>query len=281
VSSSHSTFGPQVTTSDPAPALAPKAPEPLDTSSPLVPATPSSLEGVKQLPRRKPSQVAERNVLEYIAGADALTELQKATVTAGQRRRVKAPIGGTIPLICRGLECKFLGYCDLHKANIPLPFEKPCPLEQNLADQWRDDFLASIDYDDTGEHSATIRSIVDELVGMLILQSRVAQDTARDAAIERTMNIGFSFQGQPIEATKLYPGFDLLLRIAHARMKLLAQLLATPRAKADSGRLESNDPGTKTAATHAAAAKIRQEQGIAQHGTGKKLEIPIFLPEGS
>lgn len=267
---SHSTFGPQVTTSDPVP-----APKPAETVLP-VPVAPT--EG-RALPRRKPTAVAERNVLEHIAGADQLSELQKATIIAEQRKRVKAPIGGTIPLICRGLDCKFLGYCSLHKANVLLPMDKPCPLETNLAEQWRDDFLSSVDFDDGADHSATIRSIVDELVGMLILQSRVAQDTSRDASIERESDMGLSFQGQPIKTSRLYPGFDLLLRIADKRMKLLAHLLATPKARAEAGRLELNDPGSKTAATHVAAAKIRQAMPGA--GQGKKLEIPIFLPEGS
>lgn len=224
----------------------------------------------------------KKEIFDYIAGgAAAYSDLQQAQVHAGQNKRVASPIGGTIPLICRGLECKFLGYCDLHKASIPLPFEKPCPLEQHMIDSWKDDFLRAIDYDDTGEHSATIRSMVDELTGLLVLQSRIAQDTARDGSIERSVNIGFNFQGAPIETTKLYPGFDQLIRLSQAKMKILANLLATPKSKAETGRLEANDPGSKTAAMHAAAAKLRAAGPNAPGMVGKKLEIPIFLPEGS
>ena len=275
MSHSHSTFGPQVTTSDPTaappPALAPTPPPDLP-----VEAEP----GEKQLPRRKPSAVSERNVLENIMGADQLTELQKATIIAEQRKRVRAPIGGTIPLICRGLDCKFLGYCSLHKVGALLPMDKPCPLETNLADQWRDEFLASIEFDEGSMHSAAVRSMVDELVGLIVVQSRIAQDTAKDPSIEKEMDIGTSFNGQPMKGSRLYPGFDLLLRIAEKRMKILAHLLSTPKSRAEAGRLAPVDPGTKAAAAAVAAAKIRNEmqKGTPQH---KRLEIPIFLPEGS
>lgn len=258
--SSNSTFGPQVTLSE---ANTP-APAPSDVE--IIP-PPKSTKG--KLPP------VERAIKDYLPPAvrAQLTANQQAILKQGQERR-KHGAAGTTPMICKGLDCPLISYCDLHRANVMLPLDDPCPIEQYAVDQWRDSFLAALDIDEDTPMGIGARMIVDDLAVKLTIQARIAQDAAQDPRIQRQETIGFNLKGEPVEISKLNPGLDLLLRYEAAKMKILREYLGTPRAQSEAGRLEPKDPSTGAANAHKGATSV-----LPQAPRPRQLTVPAILPE--
>lgn len=263
---SGSTFGPQVTLSD-TPAKAPAQAPPAAPDAPLATSAPPAF-----VPTKRRGDVPQHSILNFLSGEN-VTEVQKASMKAAEDRLRYGP-GSSSPMLCKGLECPFLGYCDLHKSGIMLPLDEQCPIEQYMIAQWRDNFLGSLDYDIPGEHSAAVKMLVEDMAVEMVLQSRITKEAGSDPRVERPATIGLNMKGEPIEVTKLNPGLDLLLRINSSKLKILKDLLGSPRAKAEAGRLQSNDAGSAAAAAHKAANKM-----VPQATGPKRLEVPIFLPK--
>lgn len=259
---SGSTFGPQVTLSNSG-NLQP-APTP---AAPLAPAQPP-------IANRKAKEPSQRSIVEFMAGQPNLTQSQLEVMKSAEAR-LRYGLGAEGPMLCQGLQCPFIGYCDLQKAGIMLPVDEKCPIEQYMIAQWRDNFLASLEYDTAGDHSPAIKMLVEDMVSELVVQSRILKEAGKDPRIERPVSIGVNFKGDPVEVEKLNPGIDLLIRVNSSKLKILKELLATPKAKSDAGRLQSNDAGTAAALAHKAANKIAPVTGSGP----KKLEVPIFLPK--
>jgi hypothetical protein len=197
--------------------------------------------------------------MDYIPQSVAPADPQKIEQLKKASLRLELGPNARVPMLCKGTSCPFIGYCELHRTGVDLPIEQECPIEMFVMDSWKDGFLEAIEAD-KNDNSTYIRMLVDDLAIEVVLQSRILASAGLDPhpMMKSTM---FNFKGDPVEIKQLYPGLDLLLRVHDRKLRKLRELLATPRAKAEAGRLGYDDPSSKVSQAQQAAAKALAEIG--------------------
>lgn len=118
-------------------------------------------------------------------------------------------------LICKGKKCEILAHCPLHQLGKNLPVGKPCPVEDQLINQWTQDLI-----DELGvEHDAWVdQAQVSELVRARLLTKRASEVLANEEMVVD------SYRGQDESGTPIYD------RITHP---LLALFKDTNKISAD------------------------------------------------
>jgi hypothetical protein len=258
-------FGPQVNTG---PKIVPTHLVPVE-KAPLAapPPTPALVPVVKDLP--EPKQLSE-----YVGGD--LTPEQKESLDTFSKK-MRSGLSSAVPMVCRGIGCPFIEICPLQQAKIELPRNKTCPVEESVIQAWKRDFMVYSNIPDDHEQKALIYQLIEELATMVAIQTRVAWANAREPEIFRDEVIGANQQGDPIIAKRLNPSLDLLQRIGTNKLKILRELLATPRAEVEAKRKMGIDPSSQAAATMAKIAKL---QGAKQIEAGY-MRVELNGPSGS
>lgn len=193
---------------------------------------------------------------------------QQAAILDDYSARIRIGPAANLPMICMGLECKFYNSCPLVEAKLNLPLGQKCPVETSALDMWRQDFLESYNVSKKHPQYALMIRLVDQMVGLEGLENRLMWHAAKDPEILKRETVGFSQQGTPIEAERLNPMLDFILRLKAAKLKMLREMLATPRAEAEARRRLGQDPGSQTAQAQAALAG--NKPAFVQVSIGKK-----------
>jgi hypothetical protein len=227
-------FGPQIQ-------LKKVDPPPLEMKeAELLPASPSAL--------AKPSAPATASLAEVMESQFnvKLTETQRANLL-GYTKSISETYLSQAPLICAGTGCPFLKNCPLAQNGITLPTDKMCPVEQVAIASWKQKFYESSGVHEDHPQKELIYSLIDELVSHSILQTRVFWQASQNGKVIKEECIGVNSEGDPIYTTRLDPSLDYLLRIGDKKVRVLRELLATPRAQVEAKRYTSADPSTSAA----------------------------------
>lgn len=245
---SNTTFVLPVTRSGPPVTIVPQVPA-APLAPPTQPETPSS-RAKKKARVVKPLSA----YLDYLPPTQQLTPAQKAALEVEELKLLVGPTA-RVPLLCKGIQCPFIEHCSLAKAQVPLPLDRDCPVESFAIESWKAKFLDDIEID-KNENSASIVALVDDLAVEVAMQTRILWRMGKEAdPIQKTV-MGMNHKGQPLEIQQLNPVMDYLLRVHDRKLKKLRELLVTPRAKAEAGRLGFSDPASKASSAQAAASEI-------------------------
>lgn len=155
---------------------------------------------------------------------------------------VKAAQGhqSALPMKCQGTKCPLLDICPLHNAKMALPVGKACPVEESVMAQWVAIHMDALDIDPADPGNAVDVNMVFELAGLEMLRYRAAWHLSVDPTLVETRIVGYSPQGEPIYDER--PRMALLILEKYAKVigKIREQLLATRRAQAQVGRINSD-----------------------------------------
>ncbi len=229
--------------------------EPQDTSpSPFGPDVSKSLTPVAAILPAAPASTGVAIV--------PLSERVGGELTPGQKdvldRYFKKAISGMeamSPMICRGQACVIYNSCPLREAGLNLPEGKQCPVEDSILVATRAKIIAGCGIPEEHEKRDLALMMVDEIMLTVMKQLRVAWYSSQNPEVMKETVIGVSQDGSPIYSEQLDPTMDWLLRASGAKIKMLRELLATPRAEVEARRKMGMDPST---AASAALAKINQ-----------------------
>lgn len=191
----------------------------------------------------------------------------QAAILDDYSSRIRIGPAANLPMICAGDSCKFYKNCPLVEAKLNLPLGQKCPVETSALDMWRQDFIQAYNVSDKHPQYALMVRLVDQMVGLEALEGRLMWWCAQDPEILKHEVVGFSQQGVPIEADRLNPMLDYILRLKDRKLKMLREMLATPRAEAEARRRLGQDPGSQTAA--AASALNGAKPGFVNVTIGK------------
>jgi hypothetical protein len=241
-------FGPQVQTGK-----LPDPEEPIEVKAEMIPSTPQ-LPTIKAPP---PSLdvVVERDLKQ------SLTPQQKSALSAFSQA-MWAGHANAAPLICQGVSCPFRLNCPIFQAGIPLPEGKACPVEQVAVNGWKHKFYESAGVDDETPNRDLIHSLLDDVVGFVVIQQRILWEAAQNGKVVREECIGVNADGEAIYAARLDPSYDLFIRLTNSKIKILKELLATPKAQSEAKRHASNDPSTQAAKALVMLAQMQNTKRI-------------------
>lgn len=267
----NSPFSSQVRTKKEAPP--PVLPDPLPTPDAApVPVEPTVAPPDIELPpavlptlQLAPTQTAGKTLSGYIASP---MSTEQAAILDDYSARIRIGPAANLPMICMGLECKFYNSCPLVQAKLNLPLGQACPVETSALDMWRQDFIEGYNISKKHPQYALMIRLVDQMVGLEGLENRLMWYAAKDPEILKRETVGFSQQGMAIEAERLNPMLDFILRLKAMKLKMMREMLATPRAEAEARRRLGQDPGSQTA--QAAAALSGTKPAFVQVNIGKK-----------
>jgi hypothetical protein len=241
-------FGPQVQTGR---LPEPDPEKPIEVTAEIIRA-PDNYLTIKAPPPPSLDVVVERDLNQN------LTVQQKANLSAFSQAMC-AGHANAAPLICQGLSCPFLKNCPLYQNGVILPEGKSCPVEQVAVNGWKYKFYESAGVTDNTPNRDLIYSLLDDVVGFVIIQQRILWEAAQRGQVVREECIGLNADREPIYATRLDPSYDLFIRLTSSKMKILKELLATPKAQVEAKRYANNDPSTQAAK---ALAQLAQLQGV-------------------
>lgn len=286
-------FGPQVTTSRVSP-----APPPAETGdTELTPEErPDEKEAPSELPEPDPApsaqpagsievdavvEPARQGRIESLQVGDirsmsnkltvALDPLQQASLDRwSQRARFGA--GAQMTMKCAGQDCPFIEQCPLWNprpdmqgnkpAPIPLPVGLPCPVEEHLQDLWLQDFMVTFQIREDDPDIGMLRMLVGGLLTLLMQENRLAWTAASNPKVLSEDCIGFTKDGDPLMIQKLSPVLDQMTKLAPAKVRILRELLATPRSKVEAKQKGWNDPSIRAAEAQVRAKKLRDLREI-------------------
>lgn len=246
-------FGPQITTGKPG--RKPQGPQ----AAPQSPQAPSVSSEAPPVPARKDLPAKPVRSLGHYRGAPMTTEQQQALHRWSRKAR-QGPVSH-LPMICKGPECPFVHQCPLVKEGVAEPIGEECPVEDHLRELWVADFLEGLGVDEAHPDFPVVQALVSDLSFDLLIQNRFAWTLANDPDPVRKEVIGINNNGSPIEVQKVNPGLEFLNRLGTKKIKLLREILATPRSKAEAGRMGWKDPGTQAASAQAKAEKLKELAG--------------------
>jgi hypothetical protein len=196
---------------------------------------------------------------------DRLPESTRASLTPAQRDglqqysdSMKFGIAGVSPMICADQQCPYFAKCPLVRQNVPRPTGQDCPVEEfNQArwiSQWTD--ALGIDISDVNM-SAYDMLLLNDLGVYQTLEARATMELALDPSIMIQSAVAVDPKsGRPIMKRELNPLIGFKEKIAKIKQKLLKEMIATRKAKADDAKHAYVDRSAQAAALIDRARKI-------------------------
>lgn len=160
------------------------------------------------------------------------SEAQKAEASAMIRpAQVRTALFASIPLICRGENCRFAEICPLLAKNLA-PVGKSCSIEMAAVQQFMSEYISELGVDPTNlVEVSMIRDIVDqEIQHMRTTWLLSMEDFIQENAI------GISDSGEVIFRKELHLAVEMQDRLHKRKKDLRNQLLATREARAKIGQ---------------------------------------------
>ncbi len=234
------------------------------------------IEPAKKQELKPTVQAEKRSLLEYLP--KNLSDEQRTKMQAVGQRIKKYQHVSKLPMLCMGLQCPFARYCELVENDIDLPIGDPCPLEDFAVDAFIDEFKEHYNLDEKDPQSFWILQLMRDLAGDTVVSTRINMSLALDPEpVESTFG-GIAFGGQALSITKLQPTLDYMLRLNNSKLKLIKEMLGTPKAKAEVGQLGANDPSSSTSDAQARANKLRKlaESGAVDQRDERGVEKPAL-----
>ena len=156
--------------------------------------------------------------------------------------QVRTALFASIPLKCRGSECRFAEICPLLAKGLA-PVGNPCPIEMAAVQQFMSEYISELGVDPTNlVEVSMVRDIVDqEIQHMRTTWLLSMEDFIQENAI------GVSDSGEVILRKELHLAVEMQDRLHKRKKDLRNQLLATreARAKIGQGNLDTSQSISK------------------------------------
>ena len=202
------------------------------------------------------SPMQKRSLADYIQGRLSQEQTSKLQRWS-QKSRKHGPVGHMRISECHGMECPFVSQCPLAKNDVTLPLNQECPVEEHLVDTWVEDAGIAFDVDEQHKEYPFIMALLGELALILLVQTRLGWVLSKDPAPISTEVMGMNSRGEAMEVRRIHPGLEHLDKIVPKKIRILRELIQTPRSKIEAGRMGWKDPSSRAAEAQAKAEKLK------------------------
>lgn len=178
------------------------------------------------------------------------------------------------PMICKDEQCPFAEKCPLRTAGVVRPIGKDCPLEQAQIANWKYSLTNAATIDPNDPASAYDMIIVDQVVYQMLLEARAAMQLAMSPEIEREYVSGYNPMGMPFITRETSKAAEFYDKLVKTKLRLMRELLATRRSKAEAESKGYADPSKVAADLMQRAARLRTAVKYPD-GTTEAMEIDM------
>jgi hypothetical protein len=189
--------------------------------------------------------------------------------------RTSKGFSGSIPMMCKGLQCPFIHACPLHEAKSALPLGQRCPVEESIIYMWVNKHLHALGIEniDAPENSFDMDMLY-ELAGQELIRWRCGAYLAKNPNIVESKLIAETLQGTPIFADVMNPVIDAMERAGKNVAKIRDALLATRKAQITAGQV-AIDATQKAAELRKKAAEINKMRRELNSGMLKPAQFTV------
>lgn len=208
-------------------------------------------------------------VVKAAAESDnAIAKAVNTDMTVEQAHRIteyakamKYGVGGVAAIICRAADCPYYTKCPLANAGIELPIGKDCPIETGLQQMWLEQFLkaSGINMEEMQTHTYDML-LLNDLSYYQLLETRATMELALNPSIIQKTFAGYDKDGNAVTSQVMNPTISFKEKISKMKMKILHELIATRKGKADDAKsVISSDKATQIAEM---LRRVKEHAGI-------------------
>jgi hypothetical protein len=203
-------------------------------------------------------QNAENGLITAAQGLNPDLSPESVQVLKNFIARSSRGFAGTMPMICKGMQCPFIHSCPLQEAKSKLPVGQRCPVEESIVYMWVNKHLNALGIEniDAPENSFDMDMLY-ELAGQELIRWRCGSYMAKNPNIVEAKMVGESFQGTPLFADIMNPVIEAMERAGKNVAKIRDALLATRKAQITAGQV-AIDATQKAAELRKKAAEINK-----------------------
>ena len=165
-----------------------------------------------------------------------------------------------MPMICKGMNCPYIGSCPINQAKGALPVGKRCPVEDTIAILHVKKHLAALGIDniDDSTHSFDMDMLF-ELAGLELIRWRCGAELSKNPNLMYSQP-AFATQDGDVEYQDIvHPIIEVLDKTGKHISKLREALVATRKAQLEAGQVVQ-DVSQRAAELRAQAEKLRKQR---------------------
>lgn len=155
--------------------------------------------------------------------------------------KMRFGISGIAPIICKAEKCPYYLKCPLVRANIPLPVDKDCPVEESLQKMWLDEFIKTSGINVDVDLSAYDLLLLNDLANLQLLEARATIELANDPKIQLKTLAAFDQDGEPVFTYTLNNLIHFKEKISKMKLKILREMIGTRKVQNEEDARKSND----------------------------------------
>lgn len=183
-----------------------------------------------------------------------------------------------LPMLCKGEKCPFLGQCWIRELNdrghkTAYPIGKQCPQEMIVLELWIKKLAGNIGLNPDNPEDALQLELVYELATNELMRYRAAFHLSTDPELVKKSISAYGPKGEPVWEVKINPATALHERLSRLILKLKEQMLATPKAQAQVGRVLDRNVQETLDKRRKAEELLKQRQAARIRDAAKDAEM--------
>lgn len=151
------------------------------------------------------------------------------------------------PMRCRGNECVMISKCPISRASLELPIGKDCPVEKYFVEQKIADLTKDLGINIQDLGSIYDKLLINDLSTLELLEFRASIEMSEDPKIVKREVFGIADDGTPLMTSSVNPVIIFKEKVTKAKMKILEELIATRKSRAEDARANIRDRSSQIA----------------------------------
>lgn len=166
---------------------------------------------------------------------------RKAIALANKMNKTTAGLYSSVPMICRGMQCKYHERCPLVRINMA-PYGEACAMEASRVTELFDKYIHELRIDPNDPDSFVDLGFVKELIDIDISLERANKAIAVDGDFIKDVVVAVGNDGRALKKPELHQAIILKEKMQKRKDSILKQLIATREGKMAAKQHSSIDP---------------------------------------
>jgi hypothetical protein len=155
---------------------------------------------------------------------------RKAIALANRMHKTTAGLYSSLPLVCRGMQCKYHERCPLVRMNMA-PYGEVCALEASLVKEHYDKYIKTFALNLEDDEDYIDIQLTKELIDIELSLDRANRAMAVDGDFIKDVIVAVANDGRPLKRPELHQAVILKEKLQKRKDSILKQLVATREAK--------------------------------------------------
>lgn len=166
---------------------------------------------------------------------------RQAIAMANRMNKTSAGLYASLPIICRGMACKYHERCPLVRMNIA-PYGEVCAIEADMAQRLYAQYVNDFGIKPEDETYFVDMGFIKEMIDIDISMDRANRAIAVDGDFIKDVVVAVANDGRPLKKPELHQGVILKEKLQKRKDSIYKQMIATRESKLAAKAVGSIDP---------------------------------------